>query len=108
MNFKNVESALLASHLATKFLAPKGLLLLTGSSGVYDGPLNFAFGYHLSKTALHSLADLMHAELGKSLPAEARVVCLLPGVLDTPSNRASGMQPDNTWIAPNSLANQIV
>ena len=108
MNFKNVESALLASHLATKFLAPKGLLLLTGSSGVYDGPLNFAFGYHLSKTALHSMADLMHAELGKSLPPEARVVCLLPGVLDTPSNRASWMQPDPTWILPESLAKQIV
>ena len=50
----------------------------------------------------------MHAELGKSLPPEARVVCLLPGVLDTPSNRASDMQPDLTWILTESLAKQIV
>jgi hypothetical protein len=39
---------------------------------VFDAPLNFAFGYHHSKMALHSLADLMHAEQGKSLPIEAR------------------------------------
>ena len=109
MNFKNVESALLASHLATTFLGPQGLLLLTGSLGVFEGgPLNFAFAYHLTKTSLHSMTALMLGELGKTLPLDARVTCLLPGVLDTPSNRASGMPPDDTWIPPGSLAHLIL
>ena len=53
MDRMNLQSAILAGHLATKFLGPQSLLMLTGAAAVFDGPVNFAYGYALSKSATH-------------------------------------------------------
>ena len=54
MNFANVDSSLLASHLATKFISENdGIMILTGSASVYEGPVNFAFAYGVAKGAVH-------------------------------------------------------
>lgn len=51
----NLQSALLTSHLATKFLAEQGMLTLTGAAAVFEGPVNYAFAYGLTKSATHAL-----------------------------------------------------
>ena len=37
-------------------LAPQGMLMLTGAAAVFEGPVNFAYAYAMSKAATHSLA----------------------------------------------------
>ena len=51
----NLQSALLTSHLATRYLGPQGMLTLTGAAAVFDGPVNYAFAYGLTKSATHAL-----------------------------------------------------
>ena len=72
----NLQSALLSSHLASKFLAEQGLLLLTGAASVFEGPTNYAFAYGITKSATHSLA-LQMAERSE-LPKTSSVICILP------------------------------
>ena len=52
----NFQTALLAGHLSTKYLGPQGFLMFTGAAAVFEGPVNFAYGYALSKAATHHLA----------------------------------------------------
>jgi len=72
----NMQSALLTSHLATRYLGEQGLLLLTGASAVFSGPTNYAFAYGLTKAATHSLV-LQMAERS-DLPRTSDVICILP------------------------------
>ena len=51
----NLQSALLTCHLATRYLSQQGMLTLTGAAAVFDGPVNFAFAYGLTKSATHAL-----------------------------------------------------
>ena len=52
----NFAPALLTSHLATQYLSPEGLLMLTGSAAAFEGPVNYAYGFSLSKMTTHALA----------------------------------------------------
>ena len=72
----NLQSALLTSHLATKFLGQQGMLTLTGAAAVFDGPVNYAFAYGLTKSATHALV-LQMAERTE-LPKSSSVNCILP------------------------------
>ena len=56
MDRMNFQTALLSGHLGTKYLAPQGFLMFTGAAAVFEGPVNFAYGYALSKAATHHLA----------------------------------------------------
>ena len=56
MDKMNFQSALLTGHLSTKFLGPTGLLVFTGAAAAFDGPVNYAYAYAMSKSATHSLA----------------------------------------------------
>ena len=56
MDMMNTQSALLASHLATKYLAEQGLLVLTGAAAAFAGPTNYAFAYGITKQATHAIA----------------------------------------------------
>ena len=76
------QSALLTGHLSTKFLGPQGFLLFTGAAAVFEGPVNFAYGYAMSKAATHNLA-LQMAERTE-IPATSSVCTILPQVIDTP------------------------
>jgi hypothetical protein len=46
----------MTAHLATKFLDEQGFLMLTGAATVFEGPVNYAFGYAMTKQATHALA----------------------------------------------------
>lgn len=52
----NAQSALLTAHLASHYLGEQGFLCLTGAAKVFEGPVNFAFSYGMSKQATHALA----------------------------------------------------
>jgi NAD(P)-dependent dehydrogenase (short-subunit alcohol dehydrogenase family) len=72
----NTQSALLTSHLATKYLAEQGLFVLTGAAAAFSGPTNYAFAYGITKSATHALA-LQMAERTE-LPKTSSVICILP------------------------------
>ena len=72
----NTQSALLTSHLATKYLAEQGMLVLTGAAAVFTAPTNYAFAYGITKSATHALA-LQMAER-TDLPKTSTVCCILP------------------------------
>ena len=76
MDRMNFQSALLAGHLSTKYLGPQGFLMFTGAAAVFKGPVNYAYGYAISKSATHHLA-LQMAER-KEIPKSSTVVTILP------------------------------
>ena len=51
----NTQSALLTAHLAAHYLGEQGFVCLTGAAKVFEGPVNWAFAYGLTKQATHSL-----------------------------------------------------
>ena len=75
----NLQSAILTSHLATKYLSQQGMLTLTGAAAVFDGPVNYAFAYGLTKSATHALV-LQMAERA-DIPKNSTVNCILPYLL---------------------------
>ena len=66
-------------------MSQQGLLMFTGAAAVFEGPVNFAYGYALSKAATHHLA-LQMAERTE-IPETSNVVTIMPQVIDTPANR---------------------
>ena len=102
----NFQTALLASHFASHLLAPQGFLMLTGAAAVFEGPVNFAYAYAMSKAATHALA-LQVAQKGE-LAEGADVCTLLPQVIDTPANREA--MPDanhDEWAPPTKVAQMV-
>ena len=103
---KNLRSALLAGHLATRFLAPQSMLMFTGAAAVFDGPVNFAYGYALSKAATHTLAVQMAER--EEIPESSTVVTILPGVIDTPANQSDMPDADKSeWQPPEKIAQLV-
>uniref|UniRef100_A0A7S3JMX9 Dihydropteridine reductase n=1 Tax=Euplotes harpa TaxID=151035 RepID=A0A7S3JMX9_9SPIT len=99
-------SALMAGHLATHLLAPKGLLVFTGAKEVYLRPAPSMIGYHLAKTATHAIAQNM-ATLTE-IPSDCTVLTILPEVLDTPGNRAAMPDADfSTWANLEQVASLL-
>ena len=101
MDQMNLHSAIMTGHLATKFLGPQAMLMFTGAAAVFDGPVNFAYGYSLSKIATHQLALTMSTR--EEIPETSSVVTILPGVIDTPANRAV-MEHQKDWQPPEKIA----
>ena len=102
----NFQSALLAGHLSTKFLGPQGLLMFTGAAAVFEGPVNFAYGYAMSKAATHHLA-LQMAELTE-IPSSSTVCTILPQIVDTPTNREAMPDADTSeWQPPAKIAELV-
>jgi NAD(P)-dependent dehydrogenase (short-subunit alcohol dehydrogenase family) len=61
--------------------------------------------YSASKGAVIRLTEAMAAELG---PHGINVNCILPGTIDTPTNRTSMPDEDfSSWIAPAAIADVI-
>ncbi|KAG0244837.1 dihydropteridine reductase-like protein [Mortierella sp. GBAus27b] len=103
---QSVHSSLVASHLATKSLKPKGLLLLTGAYPAQKGT-PFMIGYGMAKAAVH---QLVHSLAGpdSGLPADAKVDAILPVTLDTPMNRSGMPGADfSSWTPCSDVADQI-
>lgn len=60
----NIVSAVSAAHLASRFLAPGGLLVLTGA-GAALGPTPSMVGYGIAKAGTHHLA---RSDVGHRFP----------------------------------------
>lgn len=93
---QSVASSVLASSIASKYLKPGGILVLTGAKAAL-GPTPGMIGYGLAKAAIHHLTKSLADENG-GLPAGAQAVSILPATLDTPMNRKWMPKADtSTW-----------
>ena len=103
---QNFQSALLTGHLATHLLAEQGILTLTGAHAVFEGPVNYAYAYAMTKSSTHALA-LNLAQLNE-LPESASVITILPQIIDTPDNRKGMPDADHaTWTPPDGVADLV-
>ena len=85
---QNVLSSLSSAHIASLFLLPSSLFLLTGASAASSPsgtPSMIAYG--LSKAAVHHLTLSLSAHDSELTARGTRVACLLPVTIDTPKNR---------------------
>ena len=76
MDSMNFQTALLSAHLSTKFLAEQGLICFTGAATVFEGPVNFAFAYAMTKSTTHALAQ--HLAQREEIPESTTVLTILP------------------------------
>ena len=92
--------------MSTKYLGPQGFLMFTGAAAVFEGPVNFAYGYALSKAATHHLA-LQMAERTE-IPESSTVCTIMPQILDSPANREAMPDADfNEWAPPHKVAELV-
>jgi dihydropteridine reductase len=82
---QSVSSSVLASSIASKFLKPGGIIVLTGAKAAL-GPTPGMIGYGLAKAAIHHLTKSLADDNG-GLPEGAQAFSILPVTLDTPMNR---------------------
>lgn len=93
---QSVWSSVLASSIASKFLKPGGILVLTGAKAAL-GATPGMIGYGLAKAAIHHLTKSLADENG-GLPTGAQALSILPVTLDTPMNRKWMPKADtSTW-----------
>ena len=84
----NVLSSLACAHIASHYLLPQSLLLLTGASAAASpAGTPSMIGYGMSKAAVHHLTLSLSAHDSEMTRRGIRVACLLPVTIDTPSNR---------------------
>lgn len=87
----NLQTSLLTAKISSILLqgAENPLLVFTGSrAAVKPSPGMLAYG--MVKSSVHFLAESLAADtVASGLPANTRVRCILPNVLDTPANRAA-------------------
>lgn len=94
----NTQSALLAAHLASKYLGEQGFLMFTGASACFEGPTNWAFAYGMSKTVTHSIA--LNIARQEDIPSSSRVCTILPQILDTKANREAMPEFEDDKFTP--------
>lgn len=103
----NFRSALNAVRAVVPHMleAGGGRIVSVASAAARQGQANMA-PYVISKDAVIRLTESMSAELrGKGI----NVNCVLPGMIDTPQNRADMPNADRSkWTAPEALADVIV
>ena len=56
--------------------------MLTGAHAVFEGPVNFAYAYAMTKSSTHALA--LNLAQRTEIPESADVITILPQVVDTP------------------------
>ena len=84
MNEVNLYPSLLAAHIATKLLNPKGLVVFTGAAAIYKEPQADMIAYALAKTGVHYLATTLAQRMVSN---DSTVVTMLPETIDTATNR---------------------
>jgi dihydropteridine reductase len=95
---QSVWSSVIASSIASKYLKPGGIIVLTGAKAAL-GPTPGMIGYGLSKAAIHHLTKSLADENG-GLPTGAQALSILPVTLDTPMNRKWMPKADTTTWTP--------
>lgn len=82
-----------------------GKIINTASRAAMGGDANNA-AYSVSKTAVVRLTESMAAELKD---AGINVNCIMPGMIDTPQNRAAMPRADfSKWVSPEAIADVIL
>jgi len=111
---QNLYPVIAASSLAAKLLNPNGLFVATGALAALS-PTPGMEGYGLAKAAVHHLIQSMGKTSADTMPQlNQTYLGVLPGVLDTPSNRKgmnvgdddSSPVPED-WIRPEEIAVEI-
>ncbi len=103
----NVRTAVnMAAAVAASMKAHgRGSLVFVGATAAIKAPAAMS-AYAASKSAVLRLVESSAQEL-KSL--DIRVNCVLPGVIDTPQNRAAMPKADPaTWVPPADIAEVIL
>jgi len=104
----SVESSVLSSQMAAKYMKEGGLLVLPGASGAL-GPTPGTIAYGISKSAVHHLVkSLANPELA-GLPAKSIAVGIVPSMLDTEANRQAMPNEDfSNWTPLDAVSQQIL
>jgi NAD(P)-dependent dehydrogenase (short-subunit alcohol dehydrogenase family) len=96
---------LLCQATLPHLIAAGGGAVVLVSSQATRRPFSGAAGYLTAKTAVLGLAGALHAEYAND---GVRVNTILPGVIDTPANRAAMPHSDRKgWTAPEHIADTI-
>lgn len=83
----------------------KGRIVNVASRAALSGDAGNA-AYSASKSAVVRLTESMDAELKEN---GINVNCVMPGIIDTPQNRAAMPKSDfNKWVAPEAIADVIL
>jgi len=103
----NLQSSVIAGHVAAHVLKEHGFLVFTGASAAL-GATPGMIGYGVSKAATHQLVSSLAAE-NSGLPKGVNTVAVLPITLDTPSNR-SAMPGANfsDWTPVSEIAREFL
>ena len=103
----NLRTAVTTGHIASKYLAEDGLVMLTGAKAALS-PTNWAIAYGATKAATHHIIKSLAAETD-ALPKGASIVGILPITIDTPSNRRDMPDADvSTWTPPAAIGDKVV
>ncbi|KNC76897.1 hypothetical protein SARC_10628 [Sphaeroforma arctica JP610] len=95
---QSLYTSLISARLAAKFLAPNGLVVLTGAKASLGGT-SFMMGYGATKAAVHQLTQSM-AAANNGLPENTTTLAIAPVTLDTPMNRKFMADADfTTWTS---------
>lgn len=105
----NGQSAVLAAHLASRFLRPSvGMLTLTGAAAALDATPGFNTAYGMSKSATHHILSSLSAD-GGGLPDGCVANAILPSTIDTPANRNAMPDADfGEWTPPAAIAEHVL
>ncbi|HEX5504054.1 MAG TPA: SDR family NAD(P)-dependent oxidoreductase [Thermomicrobiales bacterium] len=99
----NLTTAFLCCRAAVPHLAARGggAIVTVGSRPALHGAPSVA-AYSAAKAGVLRLTEALAAELGDQNIA---VNCILPGVIDTPANRAAMPRArHDRWVAPDAIA----
>ena len=84
---------------------PGSAIVTVGAYNALSGKPNMG-AYCAAKSMVMRLSESMAAELG---PKGIRVNCVLPGIIDTPANRASMPDADRSgWTSPQAVADAML
>lgn len=103
----NLRSTYLTCHATLPYLMKAGGgSIVCMSSRAAKRPFSGAAGYVTAKAAVLALVDALNVEYAD---AGVRANAVLPGVIDTPANRAAMPDSDRKdWVAPADIASTIL
>ncbi|XP_063540891.1 dihydropteridine reductase [Cydia strobilella] len=102
---QSVWSSSIAATLAAKYLAPGGLLALTGAKAALEATPGM-IGYGMAKAAVHQLTKSLGAK-DSGLPENSLAVAIMPITLDTEMNRKWMPKADHSTWTPLSYVAQL-
>lgn len=103
----NAKSVFVVCRAAVPFMLKQGQgkIINVSSRAALSGDAYHA-AYSVSKTAVVRMTESMAGELKDS---GINVNCVMPGLIDTPQNRAAMPDGDfSKWVAPEAIANVIL